>query len=107
MKVILAVKESESKSSIGRLHWNFDVEKTKIAIKAQKCFKKNLESLTEVSMLSSLQSKKLRDNMRKYYDDDKNKKLLLTEKDIEAESDESDSCESDGELEVEVSSDSE
>ena len=50
------------------LRWNYDIEKSKIAIKAQKCFLNSLENINEISMLNSITSKSKRTEMRALYD---------------------------------------
>ena len=87
------------------LRWNYDIEKSKIAIKAQKCFLNSLENLNEVSMLNSITSKTKRTEMRALYEANDAKKLLLTQKDIDPDSDDSLTDDTEGELEVDLSAD--
>ena len=58
---------SKSNQSLNKLDWNYDIEKSKIAIKAQKGWIKSLSNLTELSMLNSISSKAKRKTMRELF----------------------------------------
>lgn len=105
MSLIASFANSQSREKLTKIHWDYDIEKTKIGIKAQKVWKRTFEELKEVSMVGSIQSKQMRDEMRQRYEND-NVKLLLTDndcKELDASEEDSDTVSSDGDLEVEVS----
>ena len=94
MKMIKTFRNSKSSQRLVKLLWNHDIERSKIAIKALKTWKISLNNIKEVSLIGSISSKKMRDHMRKYFDN-VDKKLLLTQKQIDGEDDDSVSDESD------------
>jgi len=57
LRLIDSFANSQSREKLTKIHWNYDVEKTKIAIKAQKVWKRTFEELNEVSMVGSMFSK--------------------------------------------------
>ena len=78
LQVIKAFEKSQSVSSLERIHWNNDISKSSIALKALRSWLDNLSNLVEVSMLGCITSKTTRDQMRQTFYTDNYKKVILT-----------------------------